>query len=158
MFIRDARPQELPNLSDLCLRSKAVWGYDRAFIEACREELTFRREELDTTYLAVADGDSGVAGVVQVRVNDGQAELLKLFVEPAKIKSGIGRQLFNWAVAKAKLSGAGRLIIESDPDAAAFYRRMGAYDDGCVPSGSIPGRMLPKLSYDLRQGGASQAT
>jgi hypothetical protein len=41
--------------------------------------------------------------------------------------------------------GADRMVIEADPDAAPFYRRIGAKDCGLVPSGSIPGRMLPKL-------------
>jgi hypothetical protein len=36
LTIRKATPEELPNLSELCLRSKAVWGYDQAFMEACR--------------------------------------------------------------------------------------------------------------------------
>jgi hypothetical protein len=33
--------------------------------------------------------------------------------------------------------------------AAPFYRRMGAYDVGQAPSGSVPGRMLPKLVMNL---------
>ena len=40
-------------------------------------------------------------------------------------------------------------MIEADPDAAPFYRRMGAQDVGLAPSGSIPGRMLPKLVKEL---------
>jgi hypothetical protein len=34
--LRAPRLDELEALSDLCLRSKAVWGYDAAFLEACR--------------------------------------------------------------------------------------------------------------------------
>src|SRR5262245_25478142 len=45
--------------------------------------------------------------------------------------------------------GARRLLIESDTDAAPFYRRMGARDVGVVASGSIPGRLLPRLAYEL---------
>ena len=150
MRIRDARAAELPELSELCLRSKAVWGYDLAFIEACRAELTLRPEELETTGIAVAEDGRGIAGVVQVAIEGEQAELLKLFVDPARIGGGIGRMLFDWAVAAARRSGASRLVIESDPGAAAFYRRMGARDAGLAPSGSVPGRMLPRLSCDLR--------
>ena len=152
MYLRDARADELPELSELCLRSKAVWGYDLAFIEACRAELTLRPDELETTVIAVAEDGRGVAGVVQVGVDGGQAELLKLFVDPARIGSGVGRLLFDWAVAAARRAGASRLVIESDPGAAEFYRRMGARDAGMAPSGSVPGRMLPRLSCDLRDG------
>jgi hypothetical protein len=41
------------------------------------------------------------------------------------------------------------MIIEADPDAAPFYRRLGARDAGLAPSGSIAGRMLPKLVVEL---------
>jgi hypothetical protein len=38
LTIRAPRADELSRLSDLCFRSKAVWGYDAAFTEACRDE------------------------------------------------------------------------------------------------------------------------
>ena len=77
------------------------------------------------------------------------ADLLKLFVEPSVLRSGTGKALLAWATDVAKKLGAKRLTIEADPDAAPFYRRMGAYDVGQAPSGSVPGRMLPKLAMDL---------
>jgi N-acetylglutamate synthase-like GNAT family acetyltransferase len=147
--VRQARLEELPGLSELCLRSKAVWGYDQAFLEACRSELTLRPEELRTTLVAVAESESGVAGVVQIKVADAEADLLKLFIEPRKLRSGIGSFLLSWAIEQAKSMGATRLLVESDPDAASFYRGIGAYDVGVAPSGSIPGRFLARLAFDL---------
>ena len=88
LVVRQARLEELPGLSELCLRSKAVWGYDQAFLEAGRSELTLLPEELRTTLVAVAESESGVAGVVQIKVADAAAELLKLFIEPCKLESG----------------------------------------------------------------------
>jgi hypothetical protein len=41
------------------------------------------------------------------------------------------------------------MMIEADPDAAGFYRLMGAADDGIAPSGSIRGRLLPRLRVQL---------
>jgi GNAT superfamily N-acetyltransferase len=75
--------------------------------------------------------------------------LLKLFVEPSALRSGTGNALLAWATEVAKKLGATRLTIEADPDAAPFYRKMGAYDVGQAPSGSVPGRMLPKLAMNL---------
>ena len=40
LHLRPARPDEADLLTELCLRSKAVWGYDDAFMRACRAELT----------------------------------------------------------------------------------------------------------------------
>ena len=93
LVIRDAELEELESLSELCLRSKAVWGYDQTFLEACRDELTFHPEDLYSTHIAVADTDGGVAGVVQIKVTQTEADLMKLFVEPAKLRNGIGSVL-----------------------------------------------------------------
>ena len=153
--IRPARIDELTQLGDLCFRSKAVWGYDAAFMDACRPELTLRPEDLAATGIAVAEGVNGIVGVVQVGAADDSeavADLLKLFVEPDRQRKGAGRALFVWAMGAARASGARRLVIEADPGAAPFYRRMGAREAGFAPSGSIPGRVLPKLVLDLAEG------
>ena len=149
--LRDARKSELPSLSELCLRSKAVWGYDDAFMTACRAELTLHPEELRSTSLQLVVRDSTVVGLTQVKVTDTDADLLKLFVEPALLRSGVGRLLFKWATGKARDLGAVRMIIEADPGAAPFYEHMGARYAGFAPSQSIPGRMLPRMEMELEK-------
>ena len=149
LTIRAPTIDELSGLSDLCFRSKAVWGYDKEFMDACRGELSFQPRDLELTLIAVVEHDGKPIGVAQVKVVDEEADLLKLFVEPTALRSGTGKALLVWAAGVAKKLGATRLMIDSDPDAAPFYRRMGAYDVGQAPSGSVPGRMLPKLAMDL---------
>jgi GNAT superfamily N-acetyltransferase len=149
--LRDARQDELLSLSELCLRSKAVWGYDDAFMTACRTELTLRPDELQSTYLQVAERDCTAVGLAQVKVAGADADLLKLFVEPALIGSGVGRLLFGWATATARALGAVRMIIEADPGAAPFYEHMGARHAGLAASQSIAGRMLPRLQMQLQK-------
>lgn len=149
LVLRAARLEELEQLSELCLRSKAVWGYDEAFLAACRAELTFRPAELSATKVQVAECGGRIVGVAQVSVVHDTAHLERLFVDPASLRSGAGRELFAWARAEAQSAGARALVIESDPGAAAFYRRMGASDDGVVPSASIPGRTIPRLKLPL---------
>jgi GNAT superfamily N-acetyltransferase len=149
--LRDARESELPGLGQLCLRSKAVWGYDDAFMTACRAELTLRPDELQSTHLQVAERETAVAGLAQVKVTDVDADLLKLFVEPALLRSGVGRLLFEWAIATARALGAIRMIIEADPGATPFYEHMGARHAGFARSQSIAGRMLPRMQMDLEK-------
>jgi GNAT superfamily N-acetyltransferase len=149
LTIRAPTIDELLDLSDLCFRSKAVWGYDEEFMDACRGELSFEPRDLELTAIAVAEHAGKTIGVAQVKVVDDEADLLKLFVEPSALRSGAGKALLVWATDAAKKLGATRLIIDADPDAAPFYRRMGAYDVGQAPSGSVPGRMLPKLAMNL---------
>ena len=149
LTIRPPTVDELSGLSDLCFRSKAIWGYDEEFMEACRGELSLEPRDLELTSIAVAEHGGKPIGVTQLKVADDEADLLKLFVEPSALRSGTGKALLAWATDVAKKLGATRLTIEADPDAAPFYRRMGAYDVGQAPSGSVPGRMLPKLAMNL---------
>lgn len=147
--LRSPLVEELPTLSALCLRSKAVWGYDKDFLEACRRELTIEPSEMLSSTIAVAEEDGRIVGIAQMKVAGDEADLLKLFVEPAILRAGVGKKLFNWAISEAARMGAARMLIEADPDAAPFYRRMGANDCGLAPSGSMPGRMLPRLLIEV---------
>jgi GNAT superfamily N-acetyltransferase len=149
LHLRPARPDEADILTELCLRSKAVWGYDEAFMRTCRAELTLSPADLAASSLQVAVDGNEVAGVVQVVVDGEKADLAKLFIAPSTLRAGVGRKLFDWAVNSARERGARWLWIEADPDAAGFYRRMGAIDDGVAPSVSIPGRFLPRLKLEL---------
>jgi GNAT superfamily N-acetyltransferase len=149
LALRPARPEEGPALTELCLRSKAVWGYDDAFMAACRKELTLTSASILASRVQVAELDGRLAGMAELRSAGDTAQLEKLFVEPDMLRTGTGRKLFDWAKATARATGATALLIEADPDAAEFYRRMGAVDDGLVPSGSIPGRLIPRLNLPL---------
>ena len=90
LTIRSPTIDELSGLSDLCFRSKAVWGYDEEFMEACRGELSFGPHDLELTPIAVAEHDGKPIGVAQVKVVDEKADLLKLFVEPSVLRNGTG--------------------------------------------------------------------
>ncbi|SPH16729.1 putative N-acetyltransferase YjaB [Defluviimonas aquaemixtae] len=148
IVIRPARVEELANLSALCLRSKALWGYDDSFIEACRAELTLTAADLAATHVRVAVADGVPVGFVQIAGKS----MEKLFVEPSRIGNGVGRALFDAALALARAAGMTELVIEADPYAVDFYERMGARHAGNVPSGSIPGRFLPRLVVSVGRG------
>ncbi len=147
--LRPPQPHEAEALTLLCLRSKAAWGYDEAFMRACREELTVTAALIASEQMMVADSDGEVIGVAQLSLAGEAAELAKLFVDAPHLRSGAGRRLFGWSVEAARLAGARNLFVDSDPHAAGFYRRMGMVDDGEVPSGSVKGRMLPRLRLYL---------
>ena len=149
MKIRPAREEELRELSDLCMRSKAWWGYDDAFMEACRDELSVTEQDLRDTPVAVLEVNGQPVGVAQVDPQGELAELDKLFVDPRAIGTGAGRKLWEWSVGTARSLGAKKFKVVADPGAAAFYEHMGAVPAGSVPSGSIPGRELPCLVLEL---------
>jgi len=57
--LREPREDELPALSEPCLRSKVVWGHDETFMTMCVEELTPHPDELATTHLQLAEDEQG---------------------------------------------------------------------------------------------------
>lgn len=149
VLLRPARPDEGNRLSALALRSKASNGYDAAFIEQCRAELTFVpcRAENQSTWLA-EDGQS-VVGFFEIDVDSMVAEIEGFFVEPDIRRRGVGRRLWRRLEAEAARLGAKRVAVDSDPAAVPFYQAMGMTIVGDSPSGSIAGRRLPRLEMLL---------
>ncbi len=141
--LRPGRPGDEPVLSQLALRSKGHWGYPPEFLEACRAELTVRPEQLADVVVAEVDGV--VAGF---RLLAG-AELDALFVDPPFIGAGIGGTLLTEVLATARERGIPAVRLDADPGAEPFYAKYGARTVGVTPSGSIPGRELPRMEFDL---------
>ena len=140
---RAARAGEAGPLSALALRSKAHWGYDEAFLEACREELAVAEADIAAGLVAVAEDAGAVLGFATVRL-EAPAELEALFVDPAVMGKGAGRALVAWARETARAAGVASLLVESDPNAEPFYLRHGAVRIGERTSPST-GRALPLL-------------
>lgn len=147
---RRARPEDAEALSSLAFRSKASNGYDAAFMEACRAELTYSASTMAAgeTWLAETGGE--LAGFIDVRLRDGAAEVFAMFVEPGLKRHGLGRALWKQVEAAACRLGADTITLDADPAAVPFYEAMGCSVIGEAPSGSIPGRMLPRLRKTLR--------
>jgi GNAT superfamily N-acetyltransferase len=147
---RRPRLSEAEALTALVLRSKAHWGYDADFMAAAAEVLEIAEEDLARPgYTVAVDEDDTPLGLLYVTRHGAAASLDKLFVDPPAMGLGVGRLLFDLAVEQARVLGAKRMTIESDPQAAPFYERMGAEIVGEAPSEAIPGRMLPLLELAL---------
>lgn len=146
--IRPALLVECESLSALCLCSKGWWGYDDAFLDACRDDLSITQRHIDGL-LRVAELDGNVAGLVHVAHHGSAWSLDALFVDPPFIGKAVGTALMLWAIEAAGKEGASHLVIDADPGAANFYRRFGAVDEGVAESTVIPGRLLPRLVLGL---------
>ncbi len=147
VVLRPGRPDEADALSGIAFRAKAHWGYDEAFMEAARPELTFTAAQVAARRVTVAELDGSRAGFSIVDVSAG--ELSDLWVEPDRIGMGVGRTLWEDAVAALRTSGAHAVRVVADPHAESFYLAMGTRRMGEVPSDAIPGRTLPLLTFDL---------
>jgi GrpB-like predicted nucleotidyltransferase (UPF0157 family)/N-acetylglutamate synthase-like GNAT family acetyltransferase len=147
--IRRADAADCAALSDLALRSKAHWGYDAKFLEACRAELTVHPSDVQRSRVIVAEESGELLGFYVLAGEPPQGELTFLFVDPARIGTGVGRALWRCCMTSAARAGLSRVRIESDPFAEGFYAAMGAKRVGEAPSQSIPDRMLPLMTVEI---------
>ncbi|MGF1593160.1 MAG: GNAT family N-acetyltransferase [Kiloniellaceae bacterium] len=153
--LRLAKTAECGALSALALRSKAYWGYDPIFLQACRSELAVEPADVAAGRVVVLEEEDTPLGFYALSPGErrDEAEISLFFVEPAVIGHGIGRALWEHAVAKARAEGLKRLKVLSDPFALGFYRAVGATLSGKIrspvraPDGGE--RCLPVLHYEL---------
>ena len=102
--VRSARVGEAESLTALCVRSKAHWGYDDGLHAPEPASLTVSEAEIVEGRVLVAERQGLAFGVARVEPD---GELGLLFVDPRTINRGVGRALFEAAVALARRLGAG---------------------------------------------------
>jgi GNAT superfamily N-acetyltransferase len=152
--IRRAQPADAAVLTSLALTSKAVWGYDASFMAAYRAELTITPQGISRHPTHLIERQGQVLGFYQLRIDGAVAEVAQFFIAPAMLRRGLGRRLWAHLESTVRVAGAMRLEVDSDPHAEAFYLAMGMRRVGEAPSGSIAGRMLPRLVQEFAQGGS----
>ena len=143
--IRRAAAGDAATLTALALRSKAAWGYDPAFMAACRAELTITAAGIARRPTWVLEERSAILGFYQLRLDGGTAEVAQFFVAPSSMRGGRGRRLWAHLEDRARAAGCTLIEVDADPHAEGFYLAMGMKRCGEAPSGSIPGRLLPRL-------------
>jgi GNAT superfamily N-acetyltransferase len=124
--IRRALPGEAANLSALALRSKALWGYNAAFMEACRAPLTVDPKALAKYPFYVLDEGGTITGFYGLSGQPPRGEIEFLFVEPERVRSGRGQRLVRHLLALARSLGFEEMDVSADPYAEDFYVAMGA--------------------------------
>src|SRR3954454_23322634 len=93
LMIRPARAEDAAALTDLALRGKASWGYDAAFMDACREELTISAARIAAWRFWVAEAAGAPIGMIALNAEGDHAELEFFFVDPAAQGQGVGKAL-----------------------------------------------------------------
>jgi GNAT superfamily N-acetyltransferase len=96
---------------------------------------------------AAEDGDGVVGFAVSLTPVEGACELDAIFVEPDRMRTGIGRLLVDDAVGRARRWGANRIEVVANPDAVDFYERVGFAGEETVATRFGPGRRM-RLAVD----------
>lgn len=145
-MIRPAAVDEASVLTQIALDAKRYWGYPEHWINYWEADLTISPEYIRDNHVYVAELDGEIRGFYALCVSGEKAVLDHMWVTPASIGTGIGKELFLDAMERAAALEVRDVEITADPNAAGFYRRMGATQVGEIdaPVDGEP-RKLPRM-------------
>jgi GNAT superfamily N-acetyltransferase len=148
-MIRPAKANEASVLTHIAFDAKRYWGYPEHWIRHWESDLTISSDFILDNHVYVAEENGQIQGFYALIVTGNKAELDHMWVTPACIGTGIGKALFLDAMERAAALKVNAVEISADPNAAGFYRRMGATDVGETDA-SFDGvtRKLPRLKIE----------
>jgi len=124
--IRLAQVSERDALERLQRRSSLHGPLYRAQLGAHPDAIELPVEQIAAGLVRVAEQDGVVVGFAVLLERSGDAcELDGLFVEPDRMRRGVGRRLVEDAKRIAGERGATRIDVVANPQAVAFYEAVG---------------------------------
>lgn len=149
MIIREAAITDAAALTSIAHDAKRYWGYPEHWLRHWQDDLTISPDFIADNIVYLAETEGQALGFYALVVREDKAELDHLWVSPAHIGTGVGKQLFLHAMQYAAKANIPAVEILSDPNAEAFYRKQGAHRIGEELS-EIDGqpRVLPRLTVD----------
>jgi GNAT superfamily N-acetyltransferase len=147
VIIRRALTTEAETLTQIAQEAKRYWGYPEHWLKLWQDDLTILPDFVDNNPVYVAEHEGNVLGFYALILAEDKAKLDHLWVAPAHIGSGVGKELFIHAMQSAARRNVSQIDILADPNAEGFYRKMGAHRIGEEVS-EIDGepRRLPRLT------------
>ncbi|MEM7673200.1 MAG: GNAT family N-acetyltransferase [Verrucomicrobiota bacterium] len=143
-----ATPEQAAVLSEIAIQSKGYWGYSAKQLEVWRSDLAIQPEYIESNWVRTIWSMDALVGFYAL-VRTGEVYVLDhLWILPRAIGCGLGKQAFLRIKQDFIELGAVAFTIISDPNAEAFYLRLGCIRVGEVPS-EPQNRLLPKLIYRL---------
>ena len=147
MNLRLARPSESEELSALAITAKALWGYSPQQLAGWANQLRISQESIATVPTFVVEEHGRLVGVAQLSQESTRWAIECLWVHPSSIRRGVGKRLLQHVLAYARSHGQTELRVDADPNAEAFYLRLGARRVGEVAAPVLgqPRRIRPQL-------------
>jgi GNAT superfamily N-acetyltransferase len=149
LSFRRALPTEVEALRALTERASGSHGYDVEFMRMMADDIAtgITAEAIVRDTFMVAEIGGRMAGFAHLMPIDrpDTVYLEDLYVAPERQGQGIGRALFEWALSEAGARGYAWLEWDSDPNSAAFYRKMGGEQIGENHSTLRRDRLIPKF-------------
>jgi predicted N-acetyltransferase YhbS len=144
--IRPAQLSEREELEGLQRRSSMHHPMYRRQLAAHPDAIELPAGQIRAGLVRVAEQDGAIVGFAVLLDRHGETcELDGLFVEPARMRAGVGRRLVDDAKRIARERGATRIDVVANPQAAAFYKAVGfiAVGEAQTRFGPAPRMSLP---------------
>ena len=128
--LRLGRTQDAAVLTEIAHAAKRHWGYPQRWLDMWQKDLTVTPRYIAHNPVYVAQSEHTITGFIALALQQPEAEIDHLWVLPEHMGRGIGR------------------LLLADPNAAAFYCKLGAQYERSIDSKPAP-RKLPVLCFDL---------
>ena len=146
VVVRAAEAGDLAALQGVFRRASLSNAGDREVLLAHPEVLVWSGETIAGGRVRAAVEDGTVVGFATTVSIAGGLELEDLFVEPDRMRRGVGRRLVRDVLAAARAEGVGHVWVTANPHAMAFYTAVGFVPDGTAPTRFGP---APRLRLDV---------
>jgi predicted N-acetyltransferase YhbS len=146
LAIRLAQVSEREALEMLQRRSSMHEPMYRAQLATHPDAIDMTAEQITAGLVRVAEQDGAIVGFAVLLERSADAcELDGLFVEPERMRTGVGRRLVEDAKRMARERGATRIDVVANPQAVAFYEAVGftAVGEAQTRFGPAPRMSLP---------------
>jgi GNAT superfamily N-acetyltransferase len=144
--VRSAAPGDVAALRGVFRRASLHNAGDREVLLAHPEVLVWPDGAIAGGRVRVAVEDGTVVGFATTVPIDGGLELEDLFVEPDRMRGGIGRRLVEDLLDLARTDGVEHVWVTANPHAMAFYTAVGFLPDGTAQTRFGP---APRLRLDV---------
>ena len=136
--------EDVPTLNRISLASKQHWGYPQEWIDHWREDLKVTPTHFQENTVIKAMLDTTIIGFCIMGETDNEYEVLHLWIDPPYIGKGYGKTLLNQSM-EMVITQPKDILVEADPYAESFYKKMGFDTIGEVKSVYPEGRVLPLM-------------
>jgi GNAT superfamily N-acetyltransferase len=123
--IGSASPSDLRVLREIYRRSSLSNAGDEGLFAEHPELLEWPDDALRQGRTRVAAAGGRIIGFATLAAGDGAGELEDLFVDPAWMRRGVGSTLIEDTAGITESKGWSRIEVDANPDALAFYERLG---------------------------------
>ncbi|GAA6764780.1 GNAT family N-acetyltransferase [Flavobacterium sp. CGRL1] len=149
MKIQRAKTEDYIRLTEITKKSKAYWGYSDEQMEKWNNNLTITIDYIATNSVFNLVDENQIIGYYSyIRLENNQVKLDNLFILPEYIGKGFGSFLMNDFLERMRNEKCQKIILDSEPNAEQFYRKIGFTKIGEFET-SIKNRFMPIMEMKL---------